>query len=241
MDDPVAVGRALEAPFPANAIQRRQGAGNRSFEYVAAHTVIRRLNEATGNRWDFRLTRMDLHGDLWIAVGELTIPGLGTRTGIGVQKVSAGGGEDLVKGAGSDALKKAAVSFGVGIDIYGPDLEAGELPQEALQRPQNGARRGNAPVGAGRPPQRPQGASVMVAAGDLAGKIDYASSLIRNNGLDEAAELKPFLVSDIGALTEVLADRLIERLHRKVGSGAPSHLAGMAEVAERRDPDRFRA
>jgi hypothetical protein len=57
----------------------------------------------------------------------LTIPGLGTREHIGVQAVEERGGEDLVKGAITDALKKAATLFGVGLELYGPDYEAGEV------------------------------------------------------------------------------------------------------------------
>ncbi len=121
----------LTDPFPQQAIRTRQGGGGKALAYVATHTVIHRLNDATGNHWDFRLTRLDWHGDLLIAVGELTIPGLGTRTGIGVQKVIERAGEDLVKGAASDCLKKCATLFGVGIELYGPDYEAGEAGEVA--------------------------------------------------------------------------------------------------------------
>ena len=110
----------LRAPFPKDAIKDRKGAGGKKFDYVETHTVIHRLNSACPS-WDFRLTRFEQVKDMYIATGELTIPGLGTRTGIGVQRVSDGGGEDLVKGASSDALKKAATLFGVALELYGPD------------------------------------------------------------------------------------------------------------------------
>lgn len=123
----------LTRPFPKHAIKRREGARGRAFDYVETHTVIHRLNEATGNQWDFRITRQDWRGDLLIVTGELSIPGLGTRTGTGVQKISDGGGEDLVKGAASDCLKKAATLFGVALELYGPDYEAGEACQEVQE------------------------------------------------------------------------------------------------------------
>jgi hypothetical protein len=42
----------------------------------------------------------------------------------------------LYKGAISDAIKKAATLFGVGLDLYGPDYEAGEIDDQPVsQRP----------------------------------------------------------------------------------------------------------
>lgn len=142
----------LTRPFPKQAIEQRDGGRGQSFDFVATETVIRRLNAATGNRWSFRVTNMEWRpwrstskGDsqeLLIISGELTIPGLGTRAGTGVQIVNVNGGEDMIKGGASDCLKKAAVSFGVGIDLYGPDLEAGEVQQRqapAQQEPRQQA------------------------------------------------------------------------------------------------------
>lgn len=134
----------LTRPFPKNAIKRREGARGRVFDYVETHTVIHRLNEATDNCWDFRITHQDWRGDLLIVTGELSIPGLGTRTGTGVQKISDGGGEDLVKGAASDCLKKAATLFGVALELYGPDYEAGEEVQDTQEaRPAPAGANGN--------------------------------------------------------------------------------------------------
>lgn len=124
----------LGEPFPPEAIKRRKGAGGRWFEYPEGHTVIRRLN-AVARVWDWRIVRTEWRGDLLMVTGELTVPGLGTRTGIGVQLVPAGAGEDLVKGASTDALKKAATLFGVALDLYGDDYEA-ESATDGEQEPQ---------------------------------------------------------------------------------------------------------
>lgn len=118
---------ALGKPFPPEAIKKREGGGGRSYDYVEAETVIRRLN-ATCEEWSFIIRGHEWRGDLLIAHGELTIPPLGTRSGFGVQKVSEKGGEDLVKGAASDALKKCATQFGVALELYGPDIEANITP-----------------------------------------------------------------------------------------------------------------
>lgn len=113
----------LTAPFPASALKSRDGGGGRSYTYVEAHTVIHRLNGACDSGWDWTINALEWRGELLICTGTLTIPGLGSRAGIGVQKVSERGGEDLIKGASSDALKKAATLFGVALELYGPDYE----------------------------------------------------------------------------------------------------------------------
>lgn len=133
MSDARAKLNALSEPFPPQAIEKREGGGGKMLDYVATETVIRRLNNRVGV-WDFKITDTKVMpaGDAQLLViwGEMTIPGLGTRAGTGVQVIHPRGGEDMWKGAASDCLKKCATLFGVGIDLYGPDLEAGELPQQ---------------------------------------------------------------------------------------------------------------
>lgn len=116
----------LMAPFPREAIKQRQGGRGKMLDYVEGHSVIHRLIAATNNQFDLRVLSVDQKGDLMTALVELTIPGLGSRQHMGVQKVAPNAGEDLVKGAITDALKKAATLFGVGLELYGPDYEADE-------------------------------------------------------------------------------------------------------------------
>ncbi len=124
-DERDALLAALSEKFPKAAIKQREGARGKQLDYLETHTVIHRLNSAA-KTWDWKLTQLQQQGDLLIAIGELTIPGLGTRTGIGVQKVSERGGEDLVKGASSDAMKKAATLFGVGLELWRGDAGSRE-------------------------------------------------------------------------------------------------------------------
>lgn len=135
---PAEMLEALGKAFPKNALKQRKGGGGRSFTYVETHTVIHRLNSAT-NGWDFHIKDVQWRNDVLIVQGELTIHGLGTRSGFGVQQVVERAGEDLVKGAASDALKKCATMFGVALELYGSDYEANEptgAPQKAAQAPQ---------------------------------------------------------------------------------------------------------
>jgi hypothetical protein len=153
----------LTAAFPRAAIKQRAVQG-RQFDYVEGHTVIHRLNDATENQWSMEIksiSTIDIKED-WKQVTAhvaLTIPGLGTREHIGIQDVHVKG-PDLVKGAITDALKKAATLFGVGLELYGPDYENGEFaaPQRpnppAAERRTNDARAPvNAPRDAGFAPQ----------------------------------------------------------------------------------------
>lgn len=137
MKTPEQILDALGKPFPRTAIKQRKGGGGKMYSYVEGHTVINRLNSATNGEWSFRIHESEWRSDLLIVVGELTIPGLGTRTGYGVQKIAPNSGEDLVKGASSDALKKAATLFGVALELYGSDYEAvPEATPQVVHRPQ---------------------------------------------------------------------------------------------------------
>lgn len=125
----------LMEPFPKEALKQREAdRGKAMLTYVDGTTVFRRLIHATGNNFsvevldqefkDFGTTRSGSNRILLIARVRLTIPGMGSREHVGVQVVNAdSGGEDLWKGAVTDAIKKAATLFGVGLELYGPDYE----------------------------------------------------------------------------------------------------------------------
>jgi hypothetical protein len=146
------ITRRLMEPFPQEALKRRDKPGGRGFvTYVDGTTVFRRLIHATGNNFNVEVTDQQIipYGSgktderlLLKATVRITIPDYGHREHTGVQLVNAtSGGEDLWKGAITDAIKKAATLFGVGLELYGPDYEAGEIaaPQQpcsqAVHRP----------------------------------------------------------------------------------------------------------
>lgn len=122
----------LSRRFRPEVIQQRK-IGGRQVPYVPVSAVIERLNRAC-NHWDFRIVsqeRQVMVLNRWneatrkseprevpvsVVIGELTIPEIGCRQAIGVQALDDGSGEDLLKGAASDALKKAATLFGVSIE-----------------------------------------------------------------------------------------------------------------------------
>ena len=199
---------ALMKPFPPHAIKQRQGGGNQLLSYVETETVIRRLNATVGT-WDFRITEIKVIDQLVVIWGELTIPGLGTRAGTGVQVLR--GGEDMWKGAASDCLKKCATLFGVGIELYGPDLEAGEIDNPSPAMP---------------PRSRSTTTNTVPSSADVPVNLDDAWTMFwaeaRRAGLTypELVEqaIGPYAGDPVGAL---------QRLRAKVG-GQPSAMTPSA-------------
>lgn len=222
------ISQKLGVPFPGNAIKTRQGQAGRSFRYVEGHTVIHRLNEATGNNWSLEIkeiTSVQIGSESRLqARVALTIPGLGTREHIGVQSVNDRGGEDLVKGVVTDALKKAATLFGVGLELYGPDYEAGEIAQPAHRQPPRDVSafgydmppvvnapqtRQDAPHGA----ERPKITNPSAPVSDK--QIGFIKGLARQKGISDerlAARCSQLYNVAIDHLTKGDASDLIDRL-----------------------------
>lgn len=125
----------LTRAFPREAIKQRRGASGKALSYVEAHSVIRRLIEATGNNFAFRVLSIDIQDTLVMATVELELPGLGKRQHVGTQRMNGGNNDDAVKAAISDGLKKSSTLFGVGLELYGPDYEADQPQQAPASRP----------------------------------------------------------------------------------------------------------
>lgn len=122
----------LSQPFDKSRISQRK-IGGRQVDYVEGHEYITRLNAASP-AWSFRMTKSDVQmittkrgGEqvqlpCLVVYGELEIPGVGTRAGIGVQMIEDNAGEDVMKGALTDCLKNCAKYFGLGLHMYGADV-----------------------------------------------------------------------------------------------------------------------
>lgn len=151
--DWAAIGAALAAPFAPDAIewrpQGKTGAGKRVqlVPYVDARCVMERLDTVVGpGGWSFALEPLVVDaGELRVARGRLTIYGV-SRDDIGTAS-----NWEASKGCASDALKRAAVMFGVARYLYAlPAVwvtldSAGNVPEATLARLREGlARRGSA-------------------------------------------------------------------------------------------------
>jgi hypothetical protein len=106
------IAALLAEPFPPNEIKFRKAVGGRVVPYVTAASVVRRLNNVLGlTGWLDRYRVLPdgaveccltlLIGDKWIS-----------RRDVGVPSSQEGR-----KGSYSDALKRAAKKFGVGLDL----------------------------------------------------------------------------------------------------------------------------
>jgi len=125
------IRQLLSRPFRPEVIRSRKIAG-RQIQYLPTAAVRERLNRAT-NTWSFRIIDRRFESlmlsrwneelrkseyrevQVYTVVGELEIPELGSRQAIGLQEMDEGSGADLLQGAASDSLKKAARLFDVGL------------------------------------------------------------------------------------------------------------------------------
>lgn len=107
---------ALGAPFPEDEVEflpRGNWEGKaRALPYIDARSVMRRLDAVVGPaNWSFDFDVLSPDGKM--VRGKLTV--------LGVTKCDAGEGsseDEVLKSAVSDALKRAAVHFGIGRYLY---------------------------------------------------------------------------------------------------------------------------
>lgn len=111
----------LREPFPKEKVKQRDGARGMRFDYVEGGDIMERLIEATDNFYGWRITSLEIINDgkslapYWMCRGTLSIPGIGDRDGVGTSVLL---NEDAAKSAVTDALKRAAVLFGVALHLY---------------------------------------------------------------------------------------------------------------------------
>lgn len=113
---------ALAVPFDEDTIEYKVQAvskdGQRAMAvaYVDARTVAERLDEATGGDWEFTFEVLSILPESVAIKGSLTVCGV-TRQDVGEYQ-QEGGSMEMFKAAVSDALKRSAVLFGLGRDLY---------------------------------------------------------------------------------------------------------------------------
>lgn len=232
----------LTKDFPQEALKSRWADKNqtRKLTYVEGHVYIRRVNEATGNNWSMEvrdITSRDFGGgQLVMARVAVTIPEHGTREGIGVQAVHERGGEDLIKGALTDAVKNALKYFGVGLELYGPDYEA-DAPVSQPSRPQP---RDSAPAPAREPVTQEREDALTVAAigpDQLATQrqLRFLQAIARERGLGPEA-LDERSLNEFGTMAGSLTRRdcssLIDLLQSEAGQVNGVTAVGEAPVAQ---------
>lgn len=139
---------ALSRPFEAGQIKQRKGRGGKMLDYLETHAVIARLNEAFDGAWSFEVADYKtMEGEI-VVQGKLTAGGR-TKEQFGSSEISRFGsgdkqgqpiciGDDM-KSAGSDALKKCATLFGVGLQLYDKSAQPARPPAQPPGPPATGS------------------------------------------------------------------------------------------------------
>jgi hypothetical protein len=192
----------LNKPFADELIKQRPGPGGRPLSYVEGAEYIKRLNEAFDGDWAFDVCEHQRYEEEIVVLGRLNAGG--------IIKEAFGGGfltknhsqtpvnvADSYKTAATDALKKAASLFGIGLHLYSSD---------ATSRP---------PENTSRPPEAR--ASYSPGASDK--QIRLIKHLFETNGISEL-EAEGIIKRDYGHesiydLTKKQASDLINNLNEK--------------------------
>ena len=162
-----AVVNALEQPLDPALVSRRDGRGNRQYDYIEGHTVIDQANAIFGyGGWGYelagdvslrRIEKVDVRtGEVKVnyaysAPVRVSVVGAPPRTDIGFHVVAEDtpeGHETAAKGAVTDGLKRALRSFGdrFGNGLYG-DQPAANGSRPRAQAPANANANGNSGQG----------------------------------------------------------------------------------------------
>jgi len=130
----------LEKPFEKEQIKQRKGNFGETIDYVEAHAVIQRLNDAFDGQWNFEVMTQENNGNQVMVLGKLTAEGV-SKSQFGCSSITTNSktgeiislGDDW-KASASDSLKKCASLFGIGLHLYG----AGKEEQRPGQQEQKG-------------------------------------------------------------------------------------------------------
>lgn len=241
MTDRQQVIDALTKPFPREAIQRQQ-----NFEYVSGETVIYRLNTATNYDWQFEITDHEMVGGAnaqgnkpaLVVYGRMRIPIIsdGWRSDMGTQALeNSKDDHEIHKGAVTDCIKRCARLFGVGLHLWGPDIEAGEIGNRPAPQP-------------ARQPSRTRTVDEIAGGGTIApgvGMTDQQRKAIfaiakNERGMAEtdieAMSMELFGV-ELRALDKAQASELISRLKDPSGGGLALPHPQVQQAMDHRDAD----
>lgn len=210
--------KELRRNVDPNLVRQREGWRDRNgnvqmVDYVEWHTVADILDETAPN-WGHSIKDMRQIGDIMTVTVAITIDGV-TREGIGTGNALSDMG---IKKAEHDALKRAAVKFGIARDLYKKEFDAidGQSGQSGHNAPAetNVASFPTEPVAAGL--------SDLVTAKQL-GMIRAIS---REAGVDAEEECVQLLNCNTSELSKKAASSFIDHLLKiqKQSNSAPPPL-----------------
>jgi hypothetical protein len=190
----------IEAPFDPSVVSKN----TRGFNAVGHEEYTKRLIEATDNCFDFEVeppiiikegqviikdrndSSKSYEAPVAIATGHLTIPGFGRRGGWGVNAIQFNQGEDAIKGATSDLLKRCCMLFGMGLDLYDDSHSGVANPNRPAQSAaSNGTSQQTRSTGS-------TGNDGMLSDG----KCRYLAVLLKKAGIEPYNVFKDYTVGD---------------------------------------------
>ncbi|MCD4811251.1 RAD52 family DNA repair protein [bacterium] len=141
----------LEKPFGPEQIKQREGNFGKKLDYIEGSSVIQRLNDSFEAKWSFEIVEHKiLDTDEVVVLGKLAAGDI-VKTQFGSSKITKARETgnmislaDDLKAAGTDALKKCATLFGVGLHLYKSSGKASSHGQSDNEnKSNNNFKRGN--------------------------------------------------------------------------------------------------
>lgn len=192
--------RTLRTPIDASLVKSREGwtdySGNKHMvDYVEWHTVADILDR-DAPAWGHAIKQITQMGETIVVIAAITINGV-TREGIGTGNAAT---ETGIKKAEHDALKRAAIKFGIARDLYHRERS----PQQSHGQ--------NARI----TPTQPRAQHVAEQATPK--QLGLIQRLCREAQIDAEAELREGFHLDCK----------VEELSRRAASNFIDHLQGLA-------------
>ena len=213
--------KELRKTVDPNLVRPRAGRRDRNgqthmVEYVEWHTVADILDEHAPN-WGHSIKDIRPIGDIITVTVAITIDGV-TREGIGTGRTTS---ETGIKKAEHDALKRAAVKFGIARELYKREFDSidGEEPVAAAPA-----------VAAIEPAVEPRRFedSIAKTMGDLvtSKQLSMIRAIARECDIDAAKECMDLMKCSVNELSKRAASELIDHLQNMQRNGTlPMRLA----------------
>jgi hypothetical protein len=207
--------KELRKTVDPNLIRHREGRRDRSgqpqtVEYVEWHTVADILDEHAPN-WGHSIKDIRPIGDIVTVTVAITIDGV-TREGVGTGRASS---ETGIKKAEHDALKRAAVKFGIARELYKREFESFESESPVVEEK--------------KPDMKPRQFedSVAKTLGDLitSKQLGMIRSIARDADIDAAKECGNLLKCSVTELSKRAASEFIDHLQAMQKSVVPMRKA----------------
>ncbi len=193
--------KELRKNLEPEQLHRREGirdrkGNNLTFEYVEWHTVADILDETAPN-WNHSIKDIRTIGDITIVTVAIAIDGV-TREGIGTGSARS---ETGIKKAEHDALKRAAVKFGIARELYKRDGEFAERAEAEVAK------------GFAEPEVKPDNA-IALSIGEMitTKQMGMIRAVARERNINADTECRSVMKCRINELSRTAASTLIHHL-----------------------------